>query len=228
MEKKMKKILSLAYSLKLKNIILFLNRGLIFIFFPNGYIHNVVSMLPNVKFYVENGSVVSTLSNVVQINIEMDNLDSTLSNVVSFNVDVHNIVSTLIWRCPTSRRHINLKTTLTRRWNVCWVLIILHFLYVGPSYGRKILTGYIKHKANLTIAEERVGAALKNTFPRNAVARRQGTSRAVNPMPYRADYFSHKLHIKQNEKLDMYGVTYVTTIDGHSRMIVLDHNAHKK
>ena len=47
-------------------------------------------------------------------------------------------------------------------------------------------------------------------------------------MPYRADYFSHKLHIKQNEKLEMYGVTYVTAIDGHSRMIVLDHNAHKK
>ena len=92
----MKKIFCPAYSLKLKNIILFLNRGLIFIFFPNGYIHNVVSMLLNVKFYVENDSVVSTLSNVVQINIEMDNLDSTLSNVVSFNVDVHNIVSTLI------------------------------------------------------------------------------------------------------------------------------------
>ena len=95
MENKMKKIFCPAYSLKLKNIILFLNRGLIFIFFPNGYIHNVVSMLPNVKFYVENGSVVSTLSNVVQINIEMDNLDSTLFNVV---------ISTLTY------------TTLFQRW----------------------------------------------------------------------------------------------------------------
>ena len=83
-----------------------------------------------------------------------------------------------------------------------------------------MLTGYIKHKANLTIAEERVGAALKNTFPRDAEARRQSISRAVNPIPYRADYFGHKLHIDQNEKLGMYGVTRVAEIDGHSRMIV--------
>ena len=46
--------------------------------------------------------------------------DSMLFYVVNFNVDVHNLVSTLIWRCATSRRHINLKTTLKRRWKVCW------------------------------------------------------------------------------------------------------------
>ena len=37
----MKKILSPAYSLKLKNIILFLNQGLIF--FSDGHIRNVVA-----------------------------------------------------------------------------------------------------------------------------------------------------------------------------------------
>ena len=36
------------------------------------------------------------------------------------NVEVHNVVSMLKRRCTTSRRHINLKTTLKRRWNVCW------------------------------------------------------------------------------------------------------------
>ena len=77
----MKEILNPAYSLKLKNIILFLNRGLIF--FPNGHIRNVVSTL--VKMDVENGNVVLTLSNVVQ-----------LMNVVNFNADVHNVVSMLI------------------------------------------------------------------------------------------------------------------------------------
>ena len=97
------KILSPAYSLNLKNIILFLNRGL-FVFLWNDHIRNVVSTLPN----------------VVKIDVENDNVVSTLSNVVQFNVEKHNVVSTLIWRCATSRRHINLKATLNRRWNVCW------------------------------------------------------------------------------------------------------------
>ena len=52
----MKKILSPAYSLKLKNIILFLNQGLIFL--SNGHIRNVVSMLPNVmKIDVKNDNL---------------------------------------------------------------------------------------------------------------------------------------------------------------------------
>ena len=90
---------------------MFLTRGLVF--FSNGYIRNVVSTLYNVvKINIENDNVVSTLSNVVQINVEIDNVDSTLLNVVNFNVDVHNVVSTLIWRCATSRCHINLK----QRW----------------------------------------------------------------------------------------------------------------
>ena len=99
---KMKTILSPVYSLNLKNIILFFNRGLIF--FSNGHIRNVVSTLPN----------------VVQFNVEKYNVVSTLFNFVNFSVDVHNIVSKLIWRCATSRRQINLKTTLNRCWNVCW------------------------------------------------------------------------------------------------------------
>ena len=52
---------------------------------------------------------------------EKHNVVSTLFYVVNFNVDIHNVVSTLIWRCATSRRHINLKATLNGRWNVCWI-----------------------------------------------------------------------------------------------------------
>ena len=81
-------MLSPTYSLKFKNIILFLNRGLYF--FSNGHIRNVVSTLPNVvKIDVEN-------DNVVQFNVEKHNVVSTLFYVVNFNVDIHNVVSTLI------------------------------------------------------------------------------------------------------------------------------------
>ena len=87
--------MSPADSLKLKNIVLLLNRGLIF--FSNGHIRNVVSTLPNVaKINVENENVVSTLSNVVQFNVETHNVVSALSNVVNFNVDVRNVVPTLV------------------------------------------------------------------------------------------------------------------------------------
>ena len=82
------KILSPPYSLKLKNIILFLNESLIS--FPDGHIRNVVSTLPNVvKIDVEN-------DNVVQLNAEIYNVVSALLNVVNFNFDVHNVASTLI------------------------------------------------------------------------------------------------------------------------------------
>ena len=56
-------------------------------FFSYGHIHNVVSTLPNVvKIDVENDSIVSRLSKVVQINVEIDDVDSTLFNVVNSNV----------------------------------------------------------------------------------------------------------------------------------------------
>ena len=87
---KVKKMLSPAYSLKLTNIILFFNRGL-FSFKKWSY-QNVISTLSNVvKIDVENSNFVSKLSNVVQFYVEKRNVVSTLFNAVNFNVDVHNV-----------------------------------------------------------------------------------------------------------------------------------------
>ena len=84
-----------------------------FVLFRSGHFYNIVSTFTNVvKLDVENDNVVLTLSNVVHVNVEIHNVDSTLLDVVNFNVEIYNIVSTLIWRCPTSRRRIKLKTNV--------------------------------------------------------------------------------------------------------------------
>ena len=89
-----------------------------------------------------------------------------------------------------------------------------------------MMTGYVtliflvRQKHNVAIAEKKVGAALSMVSPRYTAQSRRSTTIAVNPIPYRADYFGHKLHIDRNKKLVMFGVTHVATIDGHSRFVV--------
>ena len=55
--------------------------------------------------------------------------------------------------------------------------------------------------------------------PRKHQQRRNEAFRQVNPIPYDADYFGYKMHFDQNEKLVMYGVTYLVTVGGYSRFI---------
>lgn len=84
-----------------------------------------------------------------------------------------------------------------------------------------MITGYLNRSHKIRpLGEKRVGKVLKEINPRNYNRRCTNTARIQNPIPYRADYFGHKLHVDQNEKLVMYGLTHVIAIDGHSRFIV--------
>ena len=66
----------------------------------------------------------------------------------------------------------------------------------------------------------RVGRSLQRIDPVNHSQRRTTTYRLLNPAPYRSQYFGEKLHIDQNEKMIMFGVTHICAVDGHSGKIV--------
>ena len=76
------------------------------------------------------------------------------------------------------------------------------------------MTGLLASQG-LRISQQRVGESLSRVNPGYQHARRTATTRQMNPIPYRADYFGHKLHIDQNEKL-MFGVTHICAVDGYS------------
>ncbi|XP_035989127.1 uncharacterized protein LOC118561265 [Fundulus heteroclitus] len=88
----------------------------------------------------------------------------------------------------------------------------------GPSYGRKFMTGYLS-SLGLHAGEGRVGKRLRELHQPYHEFRRQG-ARNLNPTPYYAEYMGHKLHLDQNEKLGMFGVTHVLAVDGYSSKIV--------
>ena len=49
---------------------------------------------------------------------------------------------------------------------------------------------------------------------------KKGARGQFNPECYEAYYFGHKVHLDQNEKLAMFGVTHAIAVDGYSRRIV--------
>ena len=81
------------------------------------------------------------------------------------------------------------------------------------------MTGVLSSQGYPT-SEIRVGESLRRVNPANHDQRQTRTYRQINPVLYRADYFGEKLHIDQNEKLVMFGVTHVGAIDGFSGKIV--------
>ena len=81
------------------------------------------------------------------------------------------------------------------------------------------MTGFLAAQG-IRVGEQRVGESLRRVHPAYSSARRRNTARQLNPVPYRADYFGHKVHVDQNEKLVMFGVTHICGIDGYSGKIV--------
>ena len=82
-----------------------------------------------------------------------------------------------------------------------------------------MLTGYLRSRGH-KISENSVAKIVKSITPVAVTERRILANRQLNPKPYHADYFGQKVHIDQNEKLVMYGVTHVIARDGYSGMVV--------
>jgi len=82
-----------------------------------------------------------------------------------------------------------------------------------------MMTGLLSSRG-IHVNQHRVSQSLNRVSPNYLRARQMATARQTNPVPYHADYAGHKLHIDQNEKMVMYGVTHIAAVDGYSGMIV--------
>ena len=72
----------------------------------------------------------------------------------------------------------------------------------------------------IRVCQLRVGDSLQRIDPASHHRRYTTTYRLTNPIPYQSSYCGEKLHVDQNEKLVMFGVTHVCAVDGHSGKIV--------
>ena len=82
-----------------------------------------------------------------------------------------------------------------------------------------MIKGFLKSKG-IDAGDRRVGKALSAVSPLYHAERCANVQRNINPLPYKADYFGHKLHIDQNEKLVMYGLTHGCASDRYSGKLV--------
>ena len=69
------------------------------------------------------------------------------------------------------------------------------------------MTGLLASQG-VKVSQCRVANSLRRVNSTNHERRCSATARLLNPIPYQADYFGHKLNVDQNEKLVMYGVTH--------------------
>lgn len=81
-----------------------------------------------------------------------------------------------------------------------------------------MLKGYMLSKG-VTISERHLRLAIPQVAPIQHRQRQLGQVDRTNPHLYHANYYGEKIHLDQNEKLCMYGVTYVLARDGYSGRI---------
>ena len=81
------------------------------------------------------------------------------------------------------------------------------------------MTALLRSKG-IYVSERKVRQSLKKLDPASHQIRHETAGRSLNPKCYNADYFGHNVHMDQNEKLKMFGVTHVMAWGGYSRMIV--------
>ena len=103
---------------------------------------------------------------------------------------------------------------------------------VGHSYGRRMMHGMlasqeihvsqarVRGSLEIHVSQARVRGSLQHGSPIQYASRSRDAIALLNPLPYRATYFGEKLHLDQNEKCVMFGVTHVVAVDGYSRKIV--------
>lgn len=94
-------------------------------------------------------------------------------------------------------------------------------LQVGPAYGRHTLNGLLRSEW-VVVGEQRVRSAMTSVTPVYIQQRQQHTYHQLNPVPYYAEYFGPKMHIDQNKKLILFGVTctHVAASNGYSRKLL--------
>ena len=81
------------------------------------------------------------------------------------------------------------------------------------------MKGYLDSKG-IFVSEPKNAKSLERVAPDSFQSRRHNIIDRTNPHPYAANYFGHKIHLDQNEKLVMFGTTHIIAVDGFSGMIV--------
>ena len=85
----------------------------------------------------------------------------------------------------------------------------------GHNYGRRMMQGSLRHQLNGTgIRVRRIARIQRQVAPNACNARWRDLLNQMNLVPYRAPFFGYKAHMDQNEKMEIYGCTYVALIDG--------------